>query len=347
MCCRCCSFESVDCRLRTLKASGAFLIILGIIFALAGIAIAFFIDSYVTLPDVMAEYYLYFVLVTTTGIAAVVTGLGAIHMAKTWSDDGCVSLLHSVFENDSSMSWYMSFMSKITSTRGLSILALLTIVCSLAAVGLPAWQLYEGGYFVEIPARFQNSSTTTTSVATTAGTTVAMTVGMTSEGFSNSTSNETTTGAINGTNANMTSMMNVTTMGMDMMNDTTTTMMNDTTTAMMNDTTTAMMNDTMMNSNASSTNMPEAMSTANAMTTPFSVTDSSTIFSNSTMNGTMTTSEPYVPLDFDVWFSVIVPFGIVCFFTAFFIIFAMLVCCISCCCPGRSEIVKDNEIYKT
>ncbi|XP_071487552.1 uncharacterized protein [Diadema antillarum] len=273
MCCRCCSFESVDCRLRTLKASGAFLIILGIIFALAGIAIAFFIDSYVTLPDVMAEYYLYFVLVTTTGIAAVVTGLGAIHMAKTWSDDGC-------------------------STRGLSILALLTIVCSLAAVGLPAWQLYEGGYFVEIPPRFQNSSTTTTSVATTAATTAAMTVGMTSEGFLNSTSNETTTGAINGTNSNMTSMMNVTAIGMDMMNDTTTTMMNDTTTAMMNDTTTAMMNDTMMNSNASSTNMTEAMSTANAMTTPFSVTD-------------------------------------------------MLVCCISCCCPGRSEIVKDNEIYKT
>lgn len=53
------------------------------------------------------------------------------------------------------------------STRGLAILALLTIVCSLATVGVPAWPLYEGGYFLEIPAA-QTSMNMTTSIAVTA-----------------------------------------------------------------------------------------------------------------------------------------------------------------------------------
>ncbi|XP_030848998.1 Y' element ATP-dependent helicase YPR204W-like isoform X1 [Strongylocentrotus purpuratus] len=412
-CCRCCSFDSLGCRLRSLKVFGALLFLFGTVFALAGIAIGFLSDLYfdvISLPDVFTEYILYAYLVVTTGIVALGTGLAAIYIAKTMSDDDC-------------------------STRGLAILALLTIVCSMATVGVPAWPLYEGGYFLEIPAA-QTSMNMTTSIAVTA-TPLPVTDAQSADGSnmtssnmtssanettstnatasSNSTSNGTMdAGGSNMTSSNMTSSANETTStnatassnstsngtmdagGSNMTSSNMTSSANETTstnatassnstsnetmdagganmtssnmTSSANETTstnaTASSNSTsnetmdagganMTSSNMTSDNSTDAVSTTPDGNSTVNTSDSTSIMTtgyyttgNSTGNATVY-APTREPIDYDEWLLIMAPFGIISIFAFIFIFFCLFIFCIACCCPERSEIVDDIDLYKS
>ncbi|XP_030849041.1 mucin-5B [Strongylocentrotus purpuratus] len=376
-CCRCCSFDSLGCRLRSLKVFGALLFLFGTVFALAGIAIGFLSDLYfdvISLPDVFPEYILYAYLVVTTGIVALGTGLAAIYIAKTMSDDDC-------------------------STRGLAILALLTIVCSMATVGVPAWPLYEGGYFLEIPAA-QTSMNMTTSIAVTATplpVTDAQSAGgsnMTSSNMtssanettstnatasSNSTSNGTMdAGGSNMTSSNMTASANETTStnatassnstsngtmdagGSNMTSSNMTSSANETTSTNATASSNSTSNETMDagGANMTSSNMTSDNSTDGVSTTPdgnstVNTSDSTSIMTtgyyttgNSTGNATVY-APTREPIDYDEWLLIMAPFGIISIFAFIFIFFCLFIFCIACCCPERSEIVDDIDLYKS
>ncbi|XP_030849001.1 uncharacterized protein YBL113C-like isoform X3 [Strongylocentrotus purpuratus] len=376
-CCRCCSFDSLGCRLRSLKVFGALLFLFGTVFALAGIAIGFLSDLYfdvISLPDVFTEYILYAYLVVTTGIVALGTGLAAIYIAKTMSDDDC-------------------------STRGLAILALLTIVCSMATVGVPAWPLYEGGYFLEIPAA-QTSMNMTTSIAVTA-TPLPVTDAQSADGSnmtssnmtssanettstnatasSNSTSNGTMdAGGSNMTSSNMTSSANETTStnatassnstsngtmdagGSNMTSSNMTSSANETTSTNATASSNSTSNETMdagganmTSSNMTSDNSTDAVSTTPDGNSTVNTSDSTSIMTtgyyttgNSTGNATVY-APTREPIDYDEWLLIMAPFGIISIFAFIFIFFCLFIFCIACCCPERSEIVDDIDLYKS
>ncbi|XP_063956964.1 uncharacterized protein LOC129263819 [Lytechinus pictus] len=333
-CCKCCSFDSLGCRLRTLKAFGAILFVFGTLFALAGITIGFLSDLYfnvISLPDVFPEYILYSYLVVSTGVVAVGTGVVAIYIAKTMTDDD----------------W---------STRGLAILALLTIVCSLASVGVPAWPLYENGYFFGIPPQTSTNMTPSTAIMTTplAVTTVPMTTVesdmATNATVTNGTSNDTNGTADNSTasgGANMTSP-NVTAPNVTAENMTTPNVVTPNVTSpnvtSPNATTPNVTSPNVTSPNVTSSNMTSDNSSSSGMMTTPEVTSGTVM--DTTGNSTVlpTTREP---INFDEWLLLMAPFGIVSFFAFIFILLSLFICCIACCCPERSEIVDDMELYKT
>ncbi|XP_041466405.1 uncharacterized protein PB18E9.04c-like isoform X1 [Lytechinus variegatus] len=327
-CCKCCSFDSLGCRLRTLKAFGAILFVFGTLFALAGIAIGFLSDLYfnvISLPDVFPEYILYSYLVVSTGVVAVGTGVVAIYIAKTMTDDD----------------W---------STRGLGVLALLTIVCSLASVGVPAWPLYENGYFFGIPPQTSTNMTPSTDMTTPlAVTTVPMTtVPITTTPLAVTTVPMTTVETDTTTNATVTNG----------------TADNSTASGGVNMTSPNVTAENMTTPNVTAPNVTSPNATAPNVTSP-NVTSSNMTSDNSSSSGMMTTPEvtsgtvmdttgnstvlptTREPIDFDEWLLLMAPFGIVSLFAFIFILLSLFICCIACCCPERSEIVDDMELYKT
>ncbi|XP_041466406.1 uncharacterized protein LOC121416941 isoform X2 [Lytechinus variegatus] len=310
-CCKCCSFDSLGCRLRTLKAFGAILFVFGTLFALAGIAIGFLSDLYfnvISLPDVFPEYILYSYLVVSTGVVAVGTGVVAIYIAKTMTDDD----------------W---------STRGLGVLALLTIVCSLASVGVPAWPLYENGYFFGIPPQTSTNMTPSTDMTTPlAVTTVPMTTVETDTTTNATVTNGTADNSTASGGVNMTSP-NVTAENMTTPNVTAPNVTSPNATA-----------PNVTSPNVTSSNMTSDNSSSSGMMTTPEVTSGTVM--DTTGNSTVlpTTREP---IDFDEWLLLMAPFGIVSLFAFIFILLSLFICCIACCCPERSEIVDDMELYKT